>query len=218
LPGALAPVTESQVYARSEGYIKSRLVDIGDRVKAGQLLVEIDTPELGEQLRQSHYRYDQFMAQSGATKAALVLAQANLRLAEVTLQRTEKLVKEGILSKQEYDNQKAVYDVRAAETASAEANLKAADEGKRSVNSDVERLIFLTKFQKVTAPFDGIVTSRTCEVGNLITAAAVASGRELFRIADPASLRVMINVPQPNVPGDSCRNARGIDGSRISGT
>lgn len=200
LPGALAAVTESSVYARAEGYIKTRNADIGDRVKAGQLLVEIDTPELDEQLRQARYRYNQFMAQSGATKAALTLAQANLRLAQVTLQRTEQLVKEGVFSRQEYDDKKAVYDVRAAEVAAAEANVKAAEEGKRSVNSDVERLVFTTRFQKVVAPFDGIITARNCEVGNLITAAAVASGRELFRLADPRELRVMINVPQPNAP------------------
>ncbi|MBI3210539.1 MAG: efflux RND transporter periplasmic adaptor subunit, partial [Candidatus Solibacter usitatus] len=179
-------------------YIKSRLVDIGDRVKEGQLLVEIDTPELDEQLRQTRYRYSQFLAQSGATKAALVLAEANLKLAGVTLKRTEKLVAEGVFSRQELDDKKALYDVRAAEVASADANVKAAEEGKRAVNSDVERLLSLTRYQRVTAPFHGIITSRTCEVGNLISAASVSSGRELFRVADPQELSVMVNVPQPD--------------------
>lgn len=199
LPAALSAVRESPIYARAEGYIKTRKVDIGDRVKAGQLLVEIDTPELDEQLRQARYRYNQFKAQSGATQASLVQAKANLELANVTLRRTEKLVQEGVFSKQEYDNQKAVYDVRAAEVASAQANVEAAEEGKKAVNSDIERLTSSTTFQKVTAPFDGIITSRTCEVGNLINATS-ANGRELFRIADPKELRALVNVPQPNSP------------------
>src|SRR5699024_9930099 len=104
LPGALSAVVETPIYARSEGYITRRLADIGDRVTKGQLLVEIDTPELDEQLRQARYRYNQFQASSGATVAALKQAEANLNLAETMLRRTRKLVQEGVLSQQELDD------------------------------------------------------------------------------------------------------------------
>lgn len=195
LPAALASLTETAIYAHADGYIKTRKVDIGDKVTAGQVLLEIDTPELDEQLRQSRYRYDQFMAASGATKAALVKAKADQALAEVTLRRTEKLVSEGILSKQEFDDKKAVYDVRAAEVAAADANVKAAEEGKRSVNSDIERLLRLSEFKVVKAPIDGVITARNCEVGILVNA---NGSRELFRLADPRTLKAVIHVPQPN--------------------
>lgn len=198
--GALFASTETTVYARSEGYIKLRAVDLGDRVKAGQLLAEIDTPELDEQLRQSRYRYDQFKAQSGATQAAARLAQANLNLAQVQFDRTSKLVKEGIFSKSELDEKQATLDVRKAETAAAQANVEAAEEGKRAVNSDIERNLRLTAFKRITAPFDGVITARNCEVGNLITASAVAAGRDLFRLADSRFLEFIINVPQNDAP------------------
>lgn len=200
LPAELAAVVETPIYARADGYIKTRSADIGDRVKAGQLLAEIDTPELDEQLSQSRYRYNQFMAASGATKAALVKAKADLALADVNLKRTEKLVKEGILATQEYDEKKAIYDVRAAEVSAAEANVKAAEEGKRSVNSDIERLLRASEFKRVNAPFDGVITSRSGEVGNLINAAAIASGRELFRLSNSQTLKALIHVPQTNAP------------------
>ena len=194
--GALTAAVESTIYARADGYIKLRTVELGDRVKAGQLLAEIDSPELDEQLRQSRYRYDQFKAQSGATMAALRLSQANLNLAQVQFERTEKLVKEGITSKSELDERKAVRDVRAAEAAAAQANVEAAEEGKRAVNSEIERFLRLTAFKRVLAPFDGVITVRNCEVGNLITAAAVANGRDLFRLADAREMEFNVAVPQ----------------------
>ncbi len=194
--GALSAALESTIYARAEGYVKQRMVDLGDRVKTGQLLAEIDSPELDEQLRQSRYRYDQFKAQSGATLAALRLAQANLNLGQVQYDRTEKLVKEGIVSKSELDEKRATRDVRSAETAAAQANVEAAEEGKRAVNSEIERFLRLTAFKRVVAPFDGVITARNCEVGNLITAAALAAGRDLFRLADAREMIFNVSVPQ----------------------
>ena len=205
----LAALTESPIYARSEGYVKARYADIGDRVKAGQLLVEIDSPELDELLRQTQYRYNQFKASSGSTQAAYRVAEANLNLAEVTLARTKKLVAEGVFSQAELDDKQAVRDVRFAEVASAKAAVEAAEEGKKAVNSDIERTARLSEFKKVVAPFSGVITARNCEVGNLINAAAVAAGRELYRVADPSTMRVLVNVPQPVAP--AMRTGLGVD-------
>ena len=198
--GAVSSNTETPIYARAEGYVKTRTADIGDKVKAGQLLAEIDSPELDELLRQSQYRYNQFKASSGSTQASFRLAQANMKLADIVFGRTEKLVREGVISKADLDEKQAARDVRAAELASAQAAVESAEEGKKAVNSDIERFRTLAQFKKIVAPFDGVITARTCEVGNLINAAAIASGREMFRLADPNDLRFVVNAPQPSAP------------------
>lgn len=198
--GAVSSNTETPIYARAEGYVRARKADIGDKVKAGQVLAEIDTPELDELLRQSQYRYNQFKASSGSTMANFRLAQANMKLAEIVLGRTEKLVKEGVLSNADLDDKQAQRDVRSAELASAQAAVESAEEGKKAVNSEIERFRALSVFKKIVAPFDGVITARTCEVGNLITTASLASGREMFRLADPNDLRFVVNVPQPSAP------------------
>ncbi len=201
LPSAISAVLETPIYARAEGYITKIYADIGDRVKEGQVLIDVDTPELDEQLRQSRYRYNQFKASSGSTMANLVQAKANLKLAEVVLKRTKQLVEQGIHSPQELDDKQAAYDVSVAATASAQAAVESAEEGKKAVNSDIERLISQTQFKKVVAPFSGVITVRNCAVGNLVSGSASANtGPGLYRIADPRVLRVFIAVPQTNAP------------------
>ena len=201
LPSAISAVLETPVFARAEGYITKLYVDIGDRVKAGQALIDVDTPELDEQLRQSRHRYNQFKASSGSTMANQVQAKANLKLAEVVLKRTKQLVEQGILSKQELDDKQAAYDVKVAEAASAQAAVESAEEGKKAINSDIERLLSQSQFKKVVAPFNGVITVRNCAVGNLVSGSAAANtGPGLYRIADPRVLRVFIAVPQTNAP------------------
>ena len=201
LPSAISAVLETPIYARVEGYITKIYVDIGDRVKEGQVLIDVDTPDLDEQLRQNRHRYNQFKASSGSTMAALVQAKANLKLAEVVLNRTKKLVAQGIMAQQELDDKQAAYDVSTAATASAQAAVESAEEGKKAVNSDIERLISQTQFKKVVAPFTGVITVRNCGVGNLVSGTAAANtGPGLYRIADPRVLRVFIAVPQMSAP------------------
>ncbi len=201
LPSAISAVLETAIYARAEGYITKIYVDIGDRVKEGQTLIDVDTPDMDEQLRQNRHRYNQFKAASGATMAALVQAKANLKLAEVVLTRTKKLVQQGISAQQELDDKQAAYDVAAAAAASAQANVESAEEGKKAVNSDIERLLFQTQYKKVVAPFNGVITQRNCGIGNLVSGTAAANtGPGLYRISDPRVLRVFVAVPQTYSP------------------
>jgi RND family efflux transporter MFP subunit len=200
LPGTASPIYETSIYARAEGYVKARHADIGDRVKTDQLLVEIDTPELDDQLRQAVARLAQARAAIGQSKAAIAQSQANLKLAELNVGRSRELVRQGIVSKQDGDDKQATYEVRLADVEAQKAALNSAEASARAAESEVARLTNLTAFKKVSAPFDGVITSRTCEVGNLINSSALASGRELYRLADIATVRFLINVPEPSAP------------------
>ncbi len=200
LPGSVSAISETSIYARAEGYVLARHADIGDRVKAGQLLVEIDSPELDEQLRQSRARQAQAKAAIGQVRAALAQSQATLRLAELQVNRTRQLVQQGIVSKQEGDDKQAVFEVRQADVEAQKAALNSSEESARATEAEVARLTSLTVFKRVVAPFAGVITSRTTDVGNLINSSALASGRELFRLADLSTVRVMMNVAEPSAP------------------
>lgn len=199
LPATVAAIGETPVYARAEGYIVKRFVDIGDYVRQGQVLVQIDSPEQDQQLRQARSRLDQLQASLGQTQAQVQVSEANLKLAEVTAKRLLQLVKEGVMSAQAGDESAAQLAARRADLASAQANVNVARENIKAQEAEVQRLTELTAFQKVTAPFDGLITVRNCAVGNLITAASLQAGRELFRLSDISVLRVFVNVPQQNV-------------------
>ena len=169
LPANVQAYADAPIYARTNGYLKRWYADIGTRVKAGQLLAEIDTPEVNQQLRQAH--------------ADLATAQANLNLSKITADRYMGLLKTDSVSKQEADNASGDYAAKLAAEQSAEANLR--------------RLQDLQSFQKIYAPFDGVITARNTDVGALIDSGASGGTRsELFHIAQPNRLRVYINVPQ----------------------
>ncbi len=199
LPGNVAAIGDTPIYARAEGYIKIRKVDIGDRVKAGDTLVEIDSPELDQQLRNSKARLEQFKAAAMQVRAAIEQASANVKLADINFGRSRQLVAEGIIAKADLDEKTAVFDARKADVRAQEANLVAANEAISAQVAEVARIEQLTQFKRVTAPWDGIITQRNCAVGNLITPAAIAAGRDLFRLSDISKLRVFVNVPQSNV-------------------
>jgi RND family efflux transporter MFP subunit len=167
LPGTVQAGIDTPIFARASGYLKHWYTDIGTPVKAGQLLAEIDSPEVDQQLRQA--------------QADLRAAQANERLARATATRVRALLPFQSVS-QEQDDQ-AVSDAasRAAAVLAAAAN--------------VDRLRQLVGFERVTAPYDGVVTARETDVGNLINAGS-GVGPELFRIADATRLRIYVQVPQ----------------------
>jgi RND family efflux transporter MFP subunit len=167
LPGNLQANYEAPIYARTSGYLKRWLVDIGTPVKAGQLLGEIESPEVDSQLRQA--------------QADLVTAQANQKIASVTADRWRNLRASDSVSKQEADEKISV-------AASNDAQVQAA-------RANVQRLHELSGFEKITAPFDGIVTARNTDIGQLI-AAGNNTGPELFRVADMRRLRLYVRVPQ----------------------
>lgn len=170
LPAEVTPYLEAPIYARASGYLKRYLVDIGSQVRAGDLLAEIDTPELNQELAQA--------------RAQLAKAQASLTLAKVTAARWADLVKTASVSEQEAIEKQADFELKKATVQAAQAN--------------VVRLEELQHFEQVTAPFDGTITARGTDVGQLISA---ASGKELFRLAQTGILRVYVRVPDV-VTGD----------------
>jgi RND family efflux transporter MFP subunit len=167
LPGNTQAFIDSPIYARTNGYLKKWYVDIGARVSKGQLLAEIETPELDQQLRQA--------------RADLATAEANLNLSQITAARDENLLKTHSVSTQERDNAVNGY---AASQAIAQSN-----------QANVARLEQLQSFEKMYAPFDGIITARATDVGALIDAGANAT-KELFHIASITKLRVYVAVPE----------------------
>jgi RND family efflux transporter MFP subunit len=167
LPAEIRPWREASIYARANGYLKDWISDIGDHVQAGQLLAEIETPDLDQQLDQA--------------KAQVVLAQANLHLAETTDVRWQTLLKTASVSQQEADEKSAARETAAASVEAERANMR--------------RLQELVFFQKVIAPFDGTVTRREVDIGDLIVAGS--GGQELFHVAQTGKLRVYAHVPEP---------------------
>ena len=199
LPGNVAAIGETPIYARAEGYIKTRMVDIGDVMKKGDMLVEIDSPELDQQLRNSKARLEQLRAGSAQVRAAIEQAKATAKLAEVNYSRSRQLVESGIVARADLDEKTAIQDARKADVKAQEANLVAAEEAIKAQTAEVARIDQMSEFKRVTAPWDGIITQRNCAVGNLITPAALAAGRDLFRLSDISKLRVFVNVPQVNI-------------------
>ena len=168
LPGDIQAFEDSPIYARTNGYLKKWYADIGAHVQAGQLLAEIETPEVDQQLDQA--------------RADLNTAKANFDLAQTTAQRYQDLLKTDSVSKQDVDNAVGDFQAKRAMVASAESNVK--------------RLEELQSFEKIYAPFSGVITARNTDVGHLINSGAGAPATELFHIASIQKLRVYINVPQ----------------------
>lgn len=168
LPGNMQAFTDSPIYARTNGYLKAWYHDIGSRVKQGELLAVIESPEVDQQLDQA--------------RADLNTSQANLALARITADRYQNLLKSGSVAKQDVDNAVGDYQAKRATVASAQANVK--------------RLQELQSFEKVYAPFDGVITARNTDVGHLINSGAGSPATELFHISAVSKLRVYVNVPQ----------------------
>src|SRR5438445_4697336 len=169
LPGNVEPYISSPIYSRTNGYLKKWYVDIGARVKQGQLLAVIDTPEVDQQLQQS--------------LSNLNTAKANLALAQITRNRYQGLLRSNAVSQQDVDNAVGTYNANEAIVQANQANLK--------------QLEALQSFEKIYAPFDGIVTARNTDIGDLINSGSGGGTKtDLFHIAQPGKLRVYVNVPQ----------------------
>jgi multidrug efflux pump subunit AcrA (membrane-fusion protein) len=209
LPGSMIPVTEAYIFARSSGYVKKRYVDIGDRVKEGQLLAEVDAPDLDQQVVQAQAALSQARANLNQMQAALDQAKAQEHLTKVTLDRWVTLVAKGVLAKQEGDQKQADFDNATALVHVGEANIRAAQDNVHASEANVSRLNDLQGYEKVRAPFTGVITSRSVDEGSLISASgagqgtpalgsttANSNGAELFREAQVGTLRILVNVPQ----------------------
>ena len=185
LPGTMDAILETGIFARTDGYLKARYVDIGDRVTKGQQLADVEAPEVDQQLAQA-------IAMVSQDKANVVKFEANLALARKTLQRYV-VAGPGTVSKQQIDE-------RTSGVTDAE---KVVDAARATVNADeanVHRLLDLQSFQKVYAPFDGVITARNVDPGSLISAGSTTGTRELFRLAQVDVLRIFVYVPQSYAP------------------
>ena len=169
LPGNVEPFINSPIYSRTNGYLKAWYADIGTHVKKGQLLAVIETPEVDQQLEQS--------------MSNLNTAKANLALSEITKNRYEGLLKTNAVAQQDVDNATGSYNANKAIVEASQANVK--------------QLQALQSFEKIYAPFDGVITARNTDIGDLINSGSNSGVKtDLFHVAQPGTLRVYVNVPE----------------------
>ncbi len=181
LPGTTAAWYESTIYARVSGYVGKWFVDIGDRVKKGQVLATIETPEIDAELISAQAKLKSAQAEVG-------VRQAQADFAKTTYQRWRDSPK-GVVSEQERESKKADYD-------SAVAQLNAAQADVNTDKGEVERLLALTQFKQVVAPYDGTITERHIDIGNLVTAGSTTATSALYRMSQDDPIRVFVDVPQ----------------------
>jgi membrane fusion protein (multidrug efflux system) len=184
LPGSVQPLQETVVYARANGYVRRWLVDIGDAVKADQLIAELDTPDLDQQI-------DQARAQVAQAQASILQAKANREFSSMTYDRYKTLTAQGLSAQADLDQRKA-------QAAVDEANLTVAQASANAAEANLRHLVQLKAFARVTAPFDGRVTVRMIEIGTLVTS---GNATPLFKIATMDPARVFVQVPQDVAPG-----------------
>ena len=225
LPGDVEAIQVATIAAQTTGYLRKFHADIGDRVRAGQLLAEIDTPEIDQQLQQARANVAQALASLGQANANLAQAATNMEYARVTYERNQYLAQQHVVPEQTRDQMKAAYDVAKATVDAMQANINAAKASIASNEANVRSLKALQGFQKVFSPFAGVITARNVEVGSLINPGtssnvsttagttpssatvpgagttpkgtnAPATGGGLFEIARIDTLRIFISVPQ----------------------
>lgn len=168
LPGNVQPYYNSPIYARTNGYVKRWYVDIGAHVKEGQLLADIETPEVDQQLQQA--------------RANLATAQANLNLSQITTARYQRLKNTNAVARQDVDNASGANSANEAIVQADQAN--------------VRQLEAMQSFEKVYAPYDGVITFRNTDIGDLINSGNTGPTTQLFQIVQPETLRVYVNVPE----------------------
>jgi RND family efflux transporter MFP subunit len=199
LPGNVQAIAEGPVLARASGYIKKRYVDIGDRVTEGQVVAEIEAPELGQQIKQAQATIDQANSTVQQAEAALEQGQSNANLSRVTADRWANLFRQGIVSRQDNDVYQAQYVAQQANVKALGKAVAAARSNVSAVEANLARLNQLLTYQTVRAPFAGVITLRNFDTGVLATEGSTL----LFRIAQTDRLRTYLNVPQADA--DSVR-------------
>jgi multidrug efflux pump subunit AcrA (membrane-fusion protein) len=200
LPGSSTALVEAPIYARASGYISKRFVDIGDHVKAGEVLAIIEAPDLDQQVGQARASLQQ-------SESVVRQTQAQAKLASVTWERYKVLVERGVLSRQDGDTQEANFNV-------SQANVRAAQDTVNANKANLQRLLKLQGYERVTAPFAGVVTARNIDVGSLISTSGSglgvtnagntalpntgtgAQGGEMFSVARLDRLRIFVSVPE----------------------
>jgi RND family efflux transporter MFP subunit len=207
LPGNLQAFTSAPIYARTSGYLKKWYVDIGTPVKAGQVLAEIDAPELDQQLRQAKANLQQAQAALEQALANRQQSKANEEYAKVTAGRWKQLAAQGVVSSQDNDQRQSQYQAQVANSQALDKAIAAARSNVSAQEANIALLEQLQDYRIVKAPFDGVITARNTDIGALINAGNGGTSQELFRIAASQRLRLFVNVPEVSsrsaVPGVS---------------
>ncbi len=233
LPGSISSEAEASIFARAPGYVRKRYVDIGDRVKAGQLLAEIETPELDQQVAQLRAAVSQARQQLAQARASLVQSQAQRDLAKLTWQRYDSLVRRGAVARQDADQQESGYKSAEALVDAQQASVRASEDNVAQEQANLDRGVTLQDYQYVRAPFAGVITARNIEVGYLISASGAgqgaspvnmpgapnppASGNEMYRLARIDTLRIVVSVPQPDAPAIVAGMSAGVSVTEFPG-
>ena len=205
LPGNLQSLIFAPIYARTNGYVKQWYADIGTRVKAGQVLAEIEAPELDQQVRQAKANLQQAQAALEQALANRQQSKANEEYARITADRWKELAKQGVVSSQDNDQRQAQYQAQVANGQALDKAIAAARSNVAAQEANIALLEQLQDYRIVKAPFDGVITGRNTDIGDLVNAGNSGPARELFRISSAQKLRVFVNVPQVSsrsaVPG-----------------
>jgi RND family efflux transporter MFP subunit len=223
LPGNIQPLYSATIFARTNGYIEKRFVDIGSHVKAGQLLAIIATPEIDQQLNQARADVLEAGAVIEQSKAASQQAQANLDIARITRDRYTPLIKKHAVTQQSLDEADQTFNARTADLAAAQANIDVAEASLKSKQAIVNRLAQLQGFERVIAPFEGVITARNIEQGDLVNDGSSNGAKSLFSIAQSTILRVQVEVPQSDALSikqgqQASLTVQEIPGRRFTGT
>ena len=200
LPGQTVAYASAALYARATGYIGQRYVDIGSRVRKGDLLLKIAAPDLDQQLAQARAQLGQMQAQLAEAQASLKQAQATSQNAKINSARSQILASEGWGTVQDRDNQVTNFNVSTQGVGSAQAGIGVAVANVRAQQATVDRLVALTGFENVLAPFDGIITQRNVDIGTLVQS-DTNSGTTLLHIDQDDVLRCQVYVPQSQFVG-----------------
>ena len=199
IPGQTSALVETPLYARTDGYLKLRNAEIGQRVKKGDLLVELDTPDLDQQIDQARASAAQSRAARAQMQAAVVALESTNRFAQLTASRTKTLAAQGVLAQQDADDKTAAADTAAANVRAAEETVRAQESVINANDANLRRLLEQKKYARLEAPFDGVITARNLlasDVGTLVTSGSGTSAREIVRISQVQTLRVYVSVPQ----------------------
>jgi HlyD family secretion protein len=195
LPGQTDAFDRANIFARATGYVAERKVDIGSRVKKGDMLARIASPDLDRQLDQAIAQLGQVQAALAQAKAQVSLSEANLKLGNLNFARSDELVKKGFDTYQNHDSQQANVSTQQANLEAAKAGVNVAEANIQAQEATVNRLRTLAEFESVRAPFDGTVSVRNVDVGDLVNA-DTGGGTPMFTMVRDDILRVSVNVPQ----------------------
>ncbi|WP_263357293.1 efflux RND transporter periplasmic adaptor subunit [Acidicapsa ligni] len=196
LPGNIQALYNATVYARVDGYVEKRNVDIGTHVKSGQVLAVISSPEIDQQLLQARATLAQSQASLQQAKASLEQSKANAELTRLTKERDIPLGQEHAISQQIVDEAVQADNARIADVGAANANIIAAEANVTANRANVSRLEQMQGFERVVAPFEGVITERNVERGDLVSTGSAAAGKPLFSVAQSGTLRIQVDVPQ----------------------